>query len=123
MDKTKTQQQNQPQTSKTLQQELKEVFERHGIKINGIEYSSVGEGQAIWTLAGESFDGPSAYIYSNGNTMFFDKEGNQIPTLQEKGEDGLRPFFKRFPEADLYICENFSEKEKVDNPENYLPPE
>lgn len=44
----------------------------------------------------------AAYLYPNGNALFFDEYGEQIPEFQEEGLCGLHGFVKRCPHAPVY---------------------
>ena len=45
---------------------------------------------------------PSAWLFPNGNAMFFDEEGKQIVSLQKKRLCGLHEFVERYPDAPVY---------------------
>jgi hypothetical protein len=44
----------------------------------------------------------SAFLYSNGNALFFDEEDEQIAKLQKQGLCGLHSFVKLYPNAPVY---------------------
>lgn len=44
----------------------------------------------------EDFD---ALLFPNGNAMFFDEEGEQIPELQKMGWPGVHIYLERYPDA------------------------
>ena len=44
----------------------------------------------------------SAYLFSNGNAMFFDERGEQIPKMQKFGLCGLHDFVVFYPDAPIY---------------------
>jgi hypothetical protein len=44
----------------------------------------------------------SAYLFSNGNSLFFDNSGKQIPDLQKLGLCGLHQFIMRYPESPVF---------------------
>lgn len=46
---------------------------------------------------------PVAYLFSNGNAVYFDDEGKQIPELQLHNWKGLHEFVKRYPTASVHI--------------------
>lgn len=45
---------------------------------------------------------PAAYLFGNGNAIFFDGLGNQITDYQELGLSGIYPFRHEYPEAPIY---------------------
>ena len=45
--------------------------------------------------------GAGAYLYANGNALYFDEQGQQIADLQTLGLCGLREYVRRYP---LAIC-------------------
>lgn len=46
----------------------------------------------------------AAYLFGNGNAMFFDETGEQIIELQRLGLCGLHGFVERYPNAPVYWC-------------------
>jgi len=44
----------------------------------------------------------AAYLFGNGNAIFFDKAGKQIVDLQRLGLCGLHKFVERYPDAPIY---------------------
>jgi hypothetical protein len=44
----------------------------------------------------------SAYIFCNGNAIFFDEKGEQIIAFQKYGVCGLHQFVKKYPDAPVY---------------------
>lgn len=50
----------------------------------------------------EGHDPPTGYLYGNGNAIFFDAEGEQLPEFQRHGLSGVHAFRERFPDATIY---------------------
>jgi len=44
----------------------------------------------------------SAYLFFNGNAMFFNENGEQIPKFQKHGLCGLHDFVEFYPDAPIY---------------------
>jgi hypothetical protein len=44
----------------------------------------------------------SAYLYSNGNAVYFGPDGEQLGELQRLGLCGLHEFVRRYPEAPVH---------------------
>jgi len=44
----------------------------------------------------------AAYLFGNGNAMYFDDAGEQIIELQQLGLCGLHGFVERYPDAPVY---------------------
>jgi len=48
-------------------------------------------------------DGPEgAYLFGNGNALFFDTRGEQFQELQSLGISGVHEYVERFPSATVY---------------------
>ena len=47
-------------------------------------------------------DEASAFLYSNGNALFFNSDGEQNAEMQMLGLCGLHQFVKEFPDAKVY---------------------
>lgn len=45
---------------------------------------------------------PCAYLFGNGNALFFDEVGEQITAFQTYGLSGVHLFRDRFPEAPVF---------------------
>lgn len=44
----------------------------------------------------------AAYLFRNGNAVYFDEDGNQMVTYQKLGLCGLHAFHAKYPEAPVY---------------------
>lgn len=49
----------------------------------------------------------SAYIYANGNAIYFDHDGKQMPDIQKLGWAGLGEYLKQYPRASVEIQGGF----------------
>ncbi len=45
-----------------------------------------------------------AFIFSNGNVIYFDEKGDQIPYLNKLGLSGLKTFVEKYPNSSVYWC-------------------
>ncbi len=44
----------------------------------------------------------AAYLFGNGNAMYFDESGSQISNLQGHGLSGVHEFIRQHPDAPIY---------------------
>jgi hypothetical protein len=51
----------------------------------------------------EPISTPAAYLFANGNAAYFDRRGEQIPTLQSKGWIAIHDFVKIYPNAPISV--------------------
>lgn len=48
---------------------------------------------------------PVAYLFPNGNALFFDEHGEQLPKHQKQGIPGVHNFLADYPDAPVYFTE------------------
>ncbi|NQT91465.1 MAG: hypothetical protein HQ559_01795 [Lentisphaerae bacterium] len=60
-----------------------------------------------------------ALLFTNGNAMYFDNDGQQIPELQADQWRGLPEFMERFPGASVAIT-RYDAMERVFVPGNHM---
>ena len=61
----------------------------------------------------------SAYLFPNGNAMFFDNLGQQIHKFQKFGLSGLHDFIEFYPDAPVYW--SVYRKSNAEIPKELLP--
>lgn len=47
---------------------------------------------------------PEAYLFANGNALYFDEDGEQITELQTDGWGAVQRFKERYPEASVHFA-------------------
>lgn len=61
-----------------------------------------------------------AYIYPNGNCLFFDFKGDQIANFQKHGLSGLHLFKDKYEDAEYFWCIWEVENRKISDINNLL---
>lgn len=62
---------------------------------------------------------PQGILWSNGNALYFDEEGQQIPGYQSHGWSGIHLFKENYPDADLYVGD-WQSKQRLEISEDVL---
>lgn len=62
---------------------------------------------------------PAAYLFGNGNAMYFDEQGEQIPEMQRHGLSGVHLFREQFSDAPVYWA-MWGEQQATEIHENVL---
>jgi len=47
---------------------------------------------------------PAAYIFGNGNVMYFDEDGQQVNEYQQEGMTAIHEFLEEYPDADAWFA-------------------
>ena len=48
---------------------------------------------------------PAAYLFTNGNAIYFDDEGEQLPEFQKRKWLGLSDYLGTYPSASVYVSD------------------
>lgn len=52
----------------------------------------------------DSDEDPKAFLFPNGNALFFGKDGSQISKFQSKGWKGVHLFKGEYPDAEVFVA-------------------
>lgn len=48
---------------------------------------------------------PEAILFTNGNALFFNEDGEQIPEIQQKGWMGVHEWRRDYPDAKVKVAD------------------